>query len=610
MHFFKYLSAFGICFILTAATTQAQHDTIYNENVIVTGTYKPEIEFMPKMLVAPTTADTLIQFRHNFTYDLQTNRLTALFEPARIKAARILAEPKNRLYHNYLRLGMGNYWSPLLDYSYSSTANKQLVYGAQLSHRSSWGSIGDSDKPAEYYGKNHFSQTGIDLFGRYNHKDKYQFYGAFHYDNDYNMFYGYPDTTLNRYESQRHGLSINNNASWRDSIKNTYLGSVYNYLRLSTGFHNLPSTKTIWSYDAHLNIADLIGTQGHNEFELDLGGTVMRPIEIKGLKELKSPYIALQFQWYQYHHSLQLKHLPIGFDHTSTESTSTSHNRALISINPYATAIYNGFNIHLGAVLSLNQYTKIKSFNTYLLPDISISRFFAKESLSISIGAQGSDTPNTWNNMRIANPYALGIDDVRSMRLYTYFIAAHYKIVKRLHLDAKISYNRYHNYMTYELDPRFSLNNVFRPKYESFSQMVCSADLTFVNDEMISLTMGGNYYTGEPLTEDPYPGLYHPSFDIHLVTHINYNNKWLIHLQALLLDKMNADYSYNDVEKKYDITATVPMRHGFNAEVEYRHNRALSFFISLDNIAFQRYQYWLHYPSQRLRCTLGATYTF
>lgn len=589
---------------------RAQQDTLYNENVIVTGTYKPEIEFMPKVLVAPTVADTLIPLRHNFEYPLRPERLTALFDPSRIKAARIIAEPKSKLYHNYLRLGMGNYWSPLLEYSFNSTADRRFIYGAQLSHHSSWGSIGDKDTPEKYYGGNHYSQTGVDLFGRYNLSCRHQLYGSLHYDNDFNTFYGYSDTTLSRYENNRHGLPANYEADWRDSIKNTYLGSVYNYLRFCGGFHSLPNSRSPWNYDAHLSVADLIGSQGHNELGIELGGTVSRSLDLRNIKEIQSPSIALRLNWYQYRHALDLQHLPIGYTPSATEVTNETRNRTLVNINPYATMKLAMMNVHLGATLSINQYTKPKDPQAYLLPDITVSRHFADESLSLTLGAQGTNTPNTWNEMRLANPWALGTDDVRSMRHYTYYLAAHYKFVKRLHLNAKVSYNLYHDFMTYELDSRFSLNNVFRPKYESFSQMVVSADLTFVNDEMISITLGGDYYKGAGLDEDPLPGLYHPAFDIHLVTHVNYNDQWIIHFQALLLDKMNAAYAYDATAMKYKITETVPLRYNFNAEVEYRHNRALSFFLRLENIACQRYQYWLNYPSQKLRCTLGATYTF
>ena len=49
--------------------------------------------------------------------------------------------------------------------------------------------------------------------------------------------------------------------------------------------------------------------------------------------------------------------------------------------------------------------------------------------------------------------------------------------------------------------------------------------------------------------------------------------------------------------------------YGVNAEVEYRHNRALSFFLKMDNLAFQRYYFWANYPSQRGLFILGLTYT-
>ena len=51
------------------------------------------------------------------------------------------------------------------------------------------------------------------------------------------------------------------------------------------------------------------------------------------------------------------------------------------------------------------------------------------------------------------------------------------------------------------------------------------------------------------------------------------------------------------------------MRYGLNMEVEYRHNKALSFFLKADNLLFQRYYYWQNYPSYRGLFLLGLTYT-
>ncbi|KWW31317.1 MAG: TonB-dependent outer membrane receptor precursor [bacterium P3] len=597
-------------FLITVAGAAAQDKPAYNENVIVTGSYKPEIEFMPKMLVAPVTVDTMTTLHHNFSYSLRPQRLTALFEPSRIKAARIIAEPKSKLYHNYLRLGMGNYWSPMLEASYNSTANRLLTYGAQLTHHSSWGHIGSSDDPAAHYGANHYSQTGIQLFGRYILKGRHQVFGTLHYDNDYNMFYGFSDTTLNQYSNRVNGWSSDSVTTWRDSIDNADLRSLYNYISLNGGFRSLPSTRSPWNYETGLNIADLMGSQGHNELGIALIGTVSRTLRLNGLKAVSNPGATIRMQWHQYRHTYDSRNMPVGYTPSESDTTAYSHNRTLVSLNPYTTFNIAKFNIHFGGTLSLNQYSRPHTMHTYLMPDVTVSRHFASEALSLTAGAQGSESPNTWNEMRLANPYAIGTDDVRTVRHYTYYLTAHYKIVRRLHLDAKVSYNRYHDYMTYELDPRFALRNVFRPKYESFSQTVLGADLTFVNDEMIQLTFGANYYDGGALDEDTLPGLYHPQYDIHLVTHLNYNDKWFFHLQAALLSEMNADYAYDAALQKYIITQKVPLRYNFNTEIEYRHNRALSFFLRIDNIACQRYQYWLNYPSQKIRFTLGATYTF
>ena len=79
---------------------------------------------------------------------------------------------------------------------------------------------------------------------------------------------------------------------------------------------------------------------------------------------------------------------------------------------------------------------------------------------------------------------------------------------------------------------------------------------------------------------------------------VNYHDKWFFHLEGQLLGKMYAD--------NYEV---LPMRYGVAAEVEYRHNRALSFFLRMDNLAFQRYWYWSNYPSQRGLFIGGLTYT-
>ncbi len=124
------------------ALAQDTVNGVYNERVVVVGSFKPVLEETQKVNVAPAITDTAPQLQHNFSYQITPKRLTSLFVPTRIKAARVIGEPTTRLYNNYLKLGLGNYWSPLLEAYYNSTRNKTMTYRGYLNHRSSWGTTG------------------------------------------------------------------------------------------------------------------------------------------------------------------------------------------------------------------------------------------------------------------------------------------------------------------------------------------------------------------------------------------------------------------------------------------------------------------------------------
>ena len=125
---------------------------------------------------------------------------------------------------------------------------------------------------------------------------------------------------------------------------------------------------------------------------------------------------------------------------------------------------------------------------------------------------------------------------------------------------------------------------------------------------MLTLRAGGHYYAygavdyndsviNTALAKLSSP-LYRPDWDALVSADVNYHDRWLFHLEGRLLGSMHADAEL-----------TLPMRYGIAAEVEYRHNRALSFFLRMDNLAFQRYYLWANYPSQRALFIVGLTYT-
>ena len=160
-----------LCLLAAGNVCRAQSDSnVYNERVVVTSRYKPVVEETQKVNVAPTITDTVATMPKNLSYDITTTRLTSLYQPSRIKAARIIGEPATRLYNNYVKVGFANYWSPLAEFYYNSLRSSDRTFGVRATHRSSWGTIGhpiDTIYSPDHYGQAPFSYTDITAFGKY-----------------------------------------------------------------------------------------------------------------------------------------------------------------------------------------------------------------------------------------------------------------------------------------------------------------------------------------------------------------------------------------------------------------------------------------------------------
>lgn len=567
----------------------AQND-VPSESVLVRGSYRPVIETSEKIFFPTEMSDTAAVKPHSFIYSITPTRLHALYEPARIRAARIKGEPATRLYNNYLRLGFGNYWSPLLDLYLSSTRDPLKTYGIRINHRSSWGSI-SSDDPVENYGKNHFGLTGITLFGKYIVKDILQLASDLNYEHDHNLLYGFTDNTL----LTQMGLT-------RDNISVSDYRAKYNLLSWNFGLRNMELDANKLGYSLNLHLSDLWASWYRNEFNLNLSGDIHYGFNLgnqyKGVAYLHA-------EWDGYIQSFDADgDMPLGYVMATPLNYTEKHNLNIVKVNPYADFMLNGLHFHVGFTAGWDAYTEPGEGTIFrFFPDVVVSKHLFDDALVLSLGATGGIDANNLNTIRQVNPYIAPLADYRATRHYDFTGHARWTLSKKLEINAEVSYGLLQDDLTFMLDPNYSLGNVFQTLYLDDNRLTVGGDIAFVNDEMLTLRVGGHYYSYANIEYDiptlmPDAVLYRPDWDLLAAMDLNYEDKWLFHLEGDLLGKTLAD---NGDE--------LPMRYGINAEVEYRHNRALSFFLKMDNLAFQRYFYWANYPSQRGLFILGLTYT-
>ena len=557
--------------ILAATTLKAQQEDTYNESVVVKGSYRPVIEQREKLNFPAVVTDSLGRMEHDFHYGITPVRLRSVYAPSRIKAARIIGEPATRLYNNYLRLGFGNYWTPMADLYWSSTRDKKKTYGVSLNHQSSWDKLPD-------YGPNHFGQTAVTLFGKYIFAETLQLSTDLSYEHDHNLYYGFTDSTLNAVLNMK-----------RDSIDlGTYQAS-YNLATWNVSFKNMQLDVNKLGYEANLHLSDLWATWGQNELNLNLSGDVHYGFPL--LSDYKG-VAYLHAEWDGYTHSVSRNgHTPLGYVPAPAIDTLRGY-RNLVKVNPYVDFFFNGLQIHSGFTVAWDGFSDDTAVTFRCFPDLVVSKKFFNDNLAVSLAATGGVDAVSWNSLRLVNPYIAPGSEQRATRHYDFKALVRWTLSRKLEANLEASYQLLQDDLTFMLDPDYSLHNVYRPIYIDNNRFTVGGTVAFVNDEMITLRAGGHYYNYTVLMP------YRPDWDALVSAKVNYRDKWLFYLEGNLLGQMDGDN--NDV---------LPMRYGIAAEVEYRHNRALSFFLRMDNLAFQRYYYWSNYPSQRGLFLVGLTYT-
>ena len=604
--------------LASVPVVQAQSDSnVYNERVVVTSRYKPVVQESAKINVAPVISDTVETITKSFTYDIYTRRLTSLYVPSRIKAARIIGEPATKLYNNYVKLGFGNYLSPLAEVYFNSLRNTNKTYGIRATHNSSWGSIGHAAHPDSlpsptHYGQAPFSFTDITLFGKIITPKHLQFSADLGYQNDFNRYYGFSDSTL-------HSVLD----TIRDSIHKEDYKAVYNLASLNLGVKTLNTDVNALGYEANVSLSDLFASYGQNEFFVTADGNIHYGFTIA--QQYKAiAYLHVNYGGYGFNFNPVA--LPLGHDATLAAALldrdevtgrsilASSQFLNLYKANPYVDLIFSGFQIHAGAVIACDGFNIPTSGLVHLYPDAVVSKSFFHEFLNVALEAKGSIDANDWNRIRLVNPYIAPNSLVRATSHYDFSAKARINFSKKMDLNIYGTYSSLDDDLSFQLDDRYTLHNVFTPVYDSLTRLKVGGNFVFLNDEMLRLEVKGNYYlyhnkrivrVGDRREEAPL--YYRPDFDAGLCATVNYHDKVIGRLEFQAMGQM--PYATVSAADGADSTLYLPLRYGLNLEVEYRHNKALSFFLKADNLLFQRYFYWQNYPSYRGLFLLGLTYT-
>lgn len=579
MRKFRYIyCAVAVLFSSTIVVAQNEEEEVYNENVVVISGYQPVLQKTERINVVHRITDTA-NMKVDFNYKVYPHRLFSLYAPERINAARLVGEPSAKLYKSYIKLGMGNYMSPLADLYFNSLKNKSLNYSARVYHNSSWWSLKD-------YGSNWYSNTDVDLFGKYMWKNKVLSANVF-YNNDYNLYYGFTDSTLN---------TIYPNLN-RDDLEKSDYSQVYNYVGANVDFRTSNKKIEDLYYQVALGIYNFSDHYASNEFCFKMNADLHYGFAWFGNEK---EILGMQVAWDLYSNTVDTMIYPYAFKGISSID-SIKEKEHLLKIHPYFKFKLYGFDLDAGLNVFVSTSNKVK-----LKPHIILSQDFSDETLHFSIGAVGDAIRNGWQNLRIENPYVAPHTETATTYTNKYFLEGKFALMNNLDLGLALAYQTFTNAPVFIIDTNYALGNVYSPIYIDYDMLQVGFNSKYRLSENLGLAFSANYYRYFLPEKSPIQEmLYKPNFDLDLGAFYSYNDKIIVSLNTILLGKMNG----LNIENNEYVYEKMPIKYGIDLNVEYRYTKALSFFATFDNVAFQRYFYWTNYPSQKFRVMFGLTYT-
>jgi hypothetical protein len=523
------------------------------KDVYVVKPYEPVLSDAVKLNFLPRVNDTT-KFSPNFNYSIQSSKVPTNFTVNPINAAKMVAEPVSSLYKSYLKMGIGNYLTPLIELNINSLRSSKYSLGANFHHISSDGKVelengkkvfaGYSDDDATLFGERYFKNSTLS--------------GNIDFTANRIYYYGYNpslDTSLSQSQIKQDilhgGGSIGITSNVIDSTRLTYDARLaYHYTSLRDNYFE-------HAVNSSLFLRKVI--EG-NDFSLNLGLDYYEP---------------------------------------STNINPFYH--TLFKFNPAFSRKSNDWRFSVG----LNIYSDIlggtSSFKIY---PVGIFEFIAIDRILIPyFGITGSVNANDYYSILQENPYINPGLSVKS----TFNRIKGYGGIKgnfgtQISYHIKVEYSSLQNmyFFVNQADDSLSVGNQFGVVYDDAELLTYTGEFSYALNERIYLRMSTiyNQYTLSKLPKPWQKDIFNTKFS----GTYNLKDKIIAGAEVYYVGKRYAQsLSGNGV---IDLNAIVDL----NLSVEYRYTKMLSAFIRLNNITANTYYRWNQYPSQRFNFMVGFSY--
>lgn len=556
----KYTTVLSIMVIslLGYSGLMAQTDP-YQEEITVVAPYEPTISDALKIGLPAKTGDTLPE-KKSFDYEIRSTVLPTPFELAKLRPARLVGEPLDKLYKNYLRAGFGTYTTPMLEYSYNSLRSKEMNYGVKVKHISSSGDIEDYGFPGTSHNQLGFYLNRIGRKGNTVALD-------IGYQRDVFHFYGF------RPEEYTESIS-------RDDIKQRYSD-----IRAGFNWYSHESDLDKFRHNIRLDISHLSDKFDSRELEAAFNVGFAQNLDVFDFSDLQELSLKIGTDYYH-----------------NTRLDSSLGGSAIITLEPLFHTNINEFEIKAGARAQVST-DSTTSLSVSPLAEIKIH--VLESTLHIFFGTEGNLSRNSYHRYRNENPY---LSDSLPMTFrhekYRFYGGVGGRLGQRVSFNASIYASSINNMPLFVKDTSYSPSNRFTAVLDDASIFGVKGSFTFQYSEKWKARASAEF---RQFSLDENSAWHIPEIMGSVAITYNIRDKIILNTELIMEGERKAR-SFDDNGE--EVAKTLKGFADINLGIEYRYSKILSAFINLNNIASMNYERWQDYPTQGFRLMGGLTYTF
>lgn len=343
-------------------SSEKSKDTVRTEVVTIITSYNPKIANAKKISNSPSTGILEKNKKQQLTYTIKSVPVASTFIPKSGVVKRIDKEKKERIYHNFVALGLGNYLSPFVETSIYQNSRFNHQYGVNVAFKGAFENINSTPLNST------FSSLKTNAFYR---KEYHTFDWKVTLDSERNSnnFYGLPDKAFNantiseiNEKQQTNYFNLKGAVNFKDSyFENSTVGVHY--------------------------FSDIYNSR---EYRVNWETSISIPLE-KVLSDFSL--------------TSSVEMLAGEFSNSYQNPNAVKYNLLTGKIHPKIKTSFEGLSVTISGKLYYSRDSENASNNLLVYPDLKIDKTIIKEYFDFYLGITGDLQTNSYKNLSEINPF-------------------------------------------------------------------------------------------------------------------------------------------------------------------------------------------------------------